>query len=239
MTAGALLAIPSTAGAQSVYAGLSFLTGYPHGEFKQNVDHAGFGGEGHVGYHFGAVPLVLGAEIGVMSYGSNTRREPFSTTIPDVTVSVETSHNIAHGNLFLRLQPDEGVVRPYAEGVLGTNYFFTQTTIQNSDWNSGEHDNSIASTTNQDDWGLMYGVGAGLMVRVFDNDDAPVRDIAERETTGIATGFVTLGFRYLYGGKAEYLTNGSIRRNNGTVTYDVTSSRTDLLTGQLGFEVRF
>lgn len=250
LAAGALMAAPAALHAQGTYAGVSFLASYPQGEFKDHVDHAGFGAELHGGYHFGKVPLMLGGEIGIMSYGSTTREEPFSTTIPDVTVRVETSNNIAHGNLFLRLQPDEGVVRPYAEGVFGTNYFFTQTTIRdNGHWTDDDNYNEVASSTNHDDFGLMYGGGAGMLVKVFEtevtDDSKPASTSGigskdSKESSGsMATGFVTIGFRYLHGGKADYLTTGSIHRNNGQVSYDVTTSRTDLITGQLGFEMRF
>jgi hypothetical protein len=246
LVAGAIMAAPAALHAQGTYAGVGFLTSYPQGEFKDHVDHAGFGAELHGGYHFGKVPLMLGGEIGIMSYGSTSREEPFSTTIPDVTVRVETSNNIAHGNLFLRLQPDEGVVRPYAEGVFGTNYFFTQTTIRdNGHWSSDDQSNEVASSTNQDDWGLMYGGGGGLLVKVFeteitDEGSPATSTLSSKDASGsMATGFITLGFRYLHGGKAEYLTSGSIHRSNGQVSYDVTTSRTDLITGQLGFEMRF
>ena len=39
-------------------------------------------------------------------------------TIPDVTVRVVTENNILMSNLFLRLQPREGVMRPYIEALL-------------------------------------------------------------------------------------------------------------------------
>lgn len=237
---GALAAAPSALHAQGAYAGISFLTSYPQGEFKDHVDHAGFGGELHGAYHFGTLPVMLGAELGIMSYGSSSREEPFSTTIPDVTVRVETSHNIGHGNLFLRLQPDEGVVRPYAEGVLGTHYFFTETTIRDKGHWDSEQNAEVASSTNQDDWAIMYGAGAGMLIRVYEGDQNSTTTYdALESSSGIQSGFITLGLRYLKGGQAEYLTTGSVHRTNGTVTYDVTTSRTDLLVGQIGFEMRF
>jgi hypothetical protein len=48
-----------------------------------------------------------------------------------------------------------------------------------------------------------------------------------------------VGVRYLRGGRAEYLRKGSIREVNGSVVYDVFSSRTDVLAVQAGVTFRF
>lgn len=45
--------------------------------------------------------------------------------------------------------------------------------------------------------------------------------------------------RYIFGGKAEYLTKGSILVENQEVTYLVYESRSDLLTLQIGFGLNF
>lgn len=45
--------------------------------------------------------------------------------------------------------------------------------------------------------------------------------------------------RYLRGGRAEYLKEGSIRRENGSVFFDVLNSRTDVVTLQIGVTFRW
>ncbi len=62
--------------------------------------------------------------------------------------------------------------------------------------------------------------------------------------TGLASSFFTVlaGSRfccYLRGARAEYLKGGSVGRENGSVFFDVLSSRTDVVTVQIGVTFRF
>lgn len=233
MAAAALFAFSSKATAQNVYGGLHFLAAVPHGDFYEHVKRTGFGLGGQFGYHIDNTPLMVGLDAGVMIYGSDERREPFSNTIPDVTVKVTTSNNIAQGHLFLRLQPQEGAVRPYVDGLVGFNYLFTSTTISNE----GREDDEVASSTNYDDAALSYGGGAGMLIRLYENTDVPSPSM-EGEGS-VHEVLLDLGVRYISGGEAGYLTGGAIRRENGKVSYDVTHSRTDLISGRVGVMLRF
>ena len=47
------------------------------------------------------------------------------------------------------------------------------------------------------------------------------------------------GLRYVIGGEAQYLKEGSIRREGGNVTYDLTESKTDMLRLHVGVVGRF
>ena len=51
--------------------------------------------------------------------------------------------------------------------------------------------------------------------------------------------FITVGGRYLIGGKAEYLLEGSIARSGSNVTFDVSHSTSDLFLAQVGFTYQF
>jgi len=50
---------------------------------------------------------------------------------------------------------------------------------------------------------------------------------------------IDLRVRYLAGAQAEYLKEGSIRREAGRVVYDIKKSTTDLLSIQVGIAIRF
>lgn len=102
-------------------AGLNLKLGFPQSEFKDNVDNIGFGGAGQFGYHIPQSPFYIGANVGFIIYGSETREEPFSTTIPDVYVDVTTTNSIFNGHLLFRVQPQEGFLRPYLDGMIGFN----------------------------------------------------------------------------------------------------------------------
>ena len=51
--------------------------------------------------------------------------------------------------------------------------------------------------------------------------------------------FVDLGARFIKGGEAEYLHEGSIRRDGDRLIYDIQMSNTDLISAQLGFSFAF
>jgi hypothetical protein len=233
----ALLALaPRPAGAQleaPVSGGVGFLLGFPQGEFRDHVPNLGFGGSGNIGVRVAGSPLVLGLDLGIMIYGHEVRTEPFSLTIPDVTVRVSTSNNIFLGHLMGRLQPPGGNVRPYLDGLFGFKYLWTRTTIRSLDWSDDE--DPIASSTNLDDFALSYGGRLGLAVLVWDGSE-------RRQQKGEGFGKVLLDLRlsYLVGSEAEYLKKGSIDRlPDGKVTYDIDRSMTDFLNFFVGVSFSF
>jgi hypothetical protein len=205
--------------------GLSFIAGFPQGEFKDNVDQNGFGIGGEFLYSPSTSPLGIGVSLGFMNYGEESRREPFSTTIPDVEVEVKTTNNILLGHLLLRAQVKQGPIRPYIDGLVGFNYLFTKTKIQDVD-----DKEEIASSTNLDDGVFSYGAGGGVMLRLYTGKTKKAK------TWSI---LLDLCFRYIIGGEAEYLKEGSIKRVNGKVVFDKIQSKTDILTTHLGVTVEF
>jgi hypothetical protein len=226
-----LLVTPVTK-AQYLQAGANFMVGSPQGEFSDNVENTGFGVDGFGGVLIPNSPFMVGADFGFLIYGNETRKEPFSTTIQDVTVNVETSNNIVLGHLFLRLQAPVGAIRPYMDGLVGFNYLFTRTSIKNEN-GVGEE---IASSTNFDDTAFSYGAGGGLQIRVY---DGTVKRQKEGKKDALSGVFLDFKVRYLVGGEAEYLKEGSIARENGEITYSVDHSKTDLLTFHLGAILTF
>ncbi|HYP26375.1 MAG TPA: outer membrane beta-barrel protein [Blastocatellia bacterium] len=210
----------SPARAQDIQIGLDFATVVPRGGFSENVTNNGYGVGGRFLVGLGRSPFHLGVDAAFTNYGSEEHEEPLSTTIPEIDVKVRTDNNIILTHLLLRAQPRSGRVRPYADGLIGLKYLFTRTSISN------EFDEEIASTTNLSDTTFSYGFGGGLQVHLA--NIGPTGDIS----------FDTK-VRYLRGSQAEYLKKGSIRRENGSVSFDVLSSRTDVVTVQVGVTFRF
>ena len=211
--------------AQDFQAGINFLLGQPKGEFKENVEDLGFGIGGMFAFRPGNSPVMIGVDIEYMLYGSETRQEPFSHTIPDVTVEVETRNNILLTHALLRLQGNSGIFRPYLDGLIGMHYFFTETKVRDED----DFVEPIASTTNQQDIAFSYGGGGGVMFLVHQ----------EQGGSKLTEVFIDFRVRYSFGGEATYLKKGSITRKNGTAIIDPLRSRTDLLTYQLGLVFTF
>jgi hypothetical protein len=231
----------TAASAQSnlVHGGLSL--GVLQGEFADNVGT--YGGGISIGYLYQPEGSFFGfgGEIGGILYGQDTYREALLST---VFVEVETTNSIATGHLALRAMPPEGAIRPYAEGLLGFHYLFTQSRVELDD----TREDTGITDTNFDDIVLSGGGGIGALVRL---------------TSGVSqTGqpysvYLDVRARYLWGGFGEYLGSGDITRDadgDGFIDTDVnqngqidefeiarvaSSSRTDLFLPQIGVAFRF
>ncbi len=205
--------------------GLNIMLGFPMGEFKDEIDRLGFGLSGH--FLFLAPtdnrPFGIGLNVGYLNYGQETRREPFSLTIPDVTVDVERSNNLVNFHVLFQLGFGSGSVRPFVEGLFGGSYIFTETTIRSR----GAEE--VASSNNFDDFAWSYGAGGGLLILLY----------SEEEGSDFGSLFLDLKARYLFGSEAEYLKEGSVIVSNGHVTYQVSKSKTDLLTVHAGVVAYF
>jgi len=213
--------------AQNFQVAINFLLGQPQDEFKENVEDLGFGIGGMFAFRPGNSPVMIGVDVEYMIYGSETRQEPFSLTIPDVTVEVETRNNILLTHALLRLQGNSGTFRPYLDGLIGMHYFFTETKVRDED-DFGEE--PIASSLNQQDVAFSYGAGGGVMLLVYQK---------QGEGSKLQEVLIDFRVRYSFGGEATYLKRGSITRENGTAIIDPLRSRTDLLTYQLGVVFSF
>ncbi len=209
-------------------AGAHFMLGFPQGEFRQNVENTGFGGNFYFAYRFPRSFLAAGVSLGFSIYGSERREEPLSLTVPDLIVDVRTTNAIVLCHLFLRIQPPQGRFRPYLDGLVGLNYLTTDTSIHEYD---GWEDNRISSN-NYNDLALSYGMGGGAIVSLVE---------FRREGSGqrVFSLDLDMGIRFLKGGEAEYLKKGSVHREDGFVTYDVYRSKTDILKAYLGVSFIF
>jgi len=213
---------------------LDLLVAAPQGDFKENTDQIGVGLNMDLGYVFPRIPVVIGGTFAYAMYSSETANVPFSLTVGNlVNVDVTTSNNLALGHLFLRLQPQDGVFRPYAEGLAGFSYFWTESTVE-SEWS----DEDIASSTNLDDFVFSYGAGGGVMFRVY-------RGETDEPGKGMEV-FIDLKVRYLYGGEAKYYAFDDenmplVTDANGAPALDESKalqSSTDMLNFLIGVSVR-
>ncbi|MFZ1948322.1 MAG: hypothetical protein WAW06_12300 [bacterium] len=214
------------------YLSFGAIAGFPQGEFKRNVDRAGYGVAGSGGaFPSESLPLSIGLSIAYMVYGSESREEPLSSTIPDVRVDVVTTNSILAAHFLVRLQGWDGPVRPYLDGLAGINYLYTRTRIEDVD-----DDDEIASSTNLDDGALSYGARAGMMIRVHSGNPSGGEGDEPGGWTPTSVS-IDLGVSYMFGREATYLKEGSIRRDAGRVAYDVLESNTDILTAYVGISL--
>jgi hypothetical protein len=206
----ALITLASFSAVNAQQAGLSFTLGFPMNEFKDNMNRTGFGGSIEA-LLVKSGPASFGLNFGYLNYGNESRRERFSTTIPDVMVDVERTNNLVNFHLLFQIAPPLATFTPYAEGLFGGSYLFTETRIES-------RDEEVASSTNFDDFAWSYGAGAGMLFHVYSNPTGEFADL-----------YIDFKVRYLYGSEAEYLKPGSIVIENGQARYSVEKSKTDLL----------
>ena len=208
-------------------AGLTFNIGFPQSDFKNNIDRLGFGASGTFLYRLPESPIYVGLSAGVLVYGSEKWTDTFSPTFPEILVDARTRNYILLAHLVVRLQP-QGDFRPFIEGLAGLNHLWTETSLYDSD-HSGDDD--FASAVNISDTVMSYGAGAGIQFTI-------IKALRRSGENAFAVD-MELGARYIYGGRADYLKEGSIFRENGEVTYDVLQSATSLISARAGFCFRF
>jgi hypothetical protein len=225
-----VLGLMSSLSAQPRFqGGLNFALGFPQGAFKENTGSNGYGLSGQFAYRLPETPFWIGANLGFLIYGNDTREINFPGA--PVWVDVTTSNNIFMGHLMLRVQAPSGAMRPYIDGLLGFNYLWTETRIEDQDYN--DDNNDIASSTNLDDAAWSYGAGGGILFQVY---TPPEREDGTRPIDGV---FVDVGVRYLRGNEAEYLKEGSITQVGNDWHYDVKKSVTDIVVWHIGAVVTF
>ncbi|MFC1724911.1 outer membrane beta-barrel protein [candidate division KSB1 bacterium] len=213
---------------QSIQGGLNLLIGVPQGDFKENIGTSKVGGSIWAGYKLKNSPVSFGLELDYFMYGKTKRTELFNNNIPEVNVDVSTTYNILSALSFLRFSSKRGNVIPYFDCLVGFNYLYTRTSVSDDE----DYFESIAATTNYDDTSLSYGFGLGCMLKIFDiqnkkNENNPFQV------------FLNFRFQYLLGNEADYLRKGSLTTAGQRVIYDLSRSRTDMLTIQIGANVIF
>jgi len=212
--------------AQKWDMGADFMIGLPQNEFRDKIRGEGYGFSGHFGRFIGDSPIMIGADIGYLNYGTEERWEPIPT-IPGAAVLVRTRNNIFMLHGFARVQPQEGRFRPFLEGLYGFKYLFTETSIKDS------YGQTLASATNLDDLAASWGVGTGIDLRLWEGPGMKM-------DTGFYDICLSLSADYLWGSEAQYLKKGSIVPNpDGSVTYLVLRSKTDMLLPRVGLRLRF
>ena len=205
--------------------GADGLWGLPQGELDDNVTNDAIGISGYATRRIGRSPLLLGFEASFLQYGEESRTQSISTEIPEITVRVSTANRIVLTHFLARLEPSTGRVRPYLDGYAGLGYFFTRSTVE------GDAYEPLASSTNFEDWTSSFGLGGGVLVPIVTRDTPQGARDFELHFEARA--------RYLFGGRAEYLTEGLLIDERGELSIDPYESRTDLLVLHFGVAFHF
>jgi len=185
--------------------GLSDNIGFGYGlnaAYVLRLDHAGY--------------LSLRTDAGFVDYGSESFRVPLSTTVGGrVQVKVSTNNYIVPLSIGPQLAMPTGLVRPYVNGGIAAQIFFTQSGVEGT-----EDSYDFANTTNQHDWTSTWIAGGGVYIPVY---------------TKKMSVLIDLGVQYFGPGHARYLRPGSIEDlPNGQIRITPLESETRLALVHLG-----
>ena len=193
--------------------GGGFLGATAVGEFETFVPDSAPGIFGHINRSLGRSIFSLGAELSWNQYGSESRSlalGPLVPEVPDAAVEVHTYNAMVglHGRL--RAQLPSGRFQPYADGLFGFTNIYTTSQVKGED--GCDEGCSLGSESQSSDFVLSYGAGAGVMINFTSRERVPRLDV---------------GVLYLAAGRADYLTEGSVRAESGQVIRDFSRSRID------------
>ena len=168
----------------------SLIQSRPAGQFGDNI---GLGYGANAAYVFSldhAGMLSLRADVGFVDYGSESKHVPLSPTVSRVQLKVSTDNYIIPVSFGPQLTWPRGRVRPYVNAGFGGQFFFTESSVDGLDDDSGD-----LSTTNQHDRTKSWVAGGGVYVPLY--------------TRGLNI-MLDAGVQYFTGGHARYLRPGSI-----------------------------
>jgi hypothetical protein len=170
---------------------LSFLQNRPQGAFRQHVG-LGYGADAAYLFRLDAAGVwSIRTNVGVVNYGNESRRTPFSETVGGrVMVDVTTANYIVPMIVGPQLGRPTGLVRPYVNAGVGGLAFFTESHVQGT----GDF-TPIASTTNHSTIVGTWALGAGVYMPL---------PVGGRHLE------LDLGMQYFGGDRARYLAPGSI-----------------------------
>lgn len=211
--------------AQSFNFDVGFALGTPEGSFSQELDRNSYGADVAFTYQLPQSPFHIGIGFGYQNFGWKERLEYFDDNIREVDVRVRTTNNMVTPQLLMRFEPSMGIFSPFVEGSLGMNYLYTETSVID-DWTEEE----IAGNVNYDYTTSNFGIGGGMKIKLYEGYDD------DGDFFGVSLIAKT---KYMVGGEALYLKEGGLTSTNRGLNYDVSRSRTDLRTFNVGFAISF
>ena len=201
---------------QKLSGGFNAALGIPSGEFKEVNDNAALGLRGYLMYNPSRkVPLYFGLELGYAVMSSAPPQYFYDSWMD--TYKVTASSNIFSIQAKVRLQqPKISAVRPFAEGLIGWNDFFSSVNVERMTYygpgyNEGSGDSSPA------EWALTYGGAAGLDIKI--NKEGNL--------------WIEVKAAYMAGRKAKYYVDPYFS-STGQVVFTEKESETNMVIPQVG-----
>ncbi len=216
---------------------IDMVWGFAQGSFEDNLDRPMLGFLLSFGAHIPDSPLILSTEIGWMNYGFDNYLElqyPGNNVLPISLVNVATENSILLTHFVVRVVPFDYVIAPYVDGLIGFKYLSTNVSAESEAIIDDvviivDNDDRISTSSTYNTFTLSYGFGAGINLEIFRG-----RLGFHNPNSSI---LLQVGAQYLFGSKADYLTERSIRAEPGRIYFERVESRTNMLIPKLGFRV--
>ncbi len=205
--------------------------GFPQGDYQENINKPGIGAGFDFVFFPSSASFGVGASVGFMGIGSESRTEMIYTSLIDFEADIKTSNYVTMWHLLFRAQKRYGIFRPYIDGLFGFNYLYTSTEIREE----GKWDEEIR-IKNHDDAELSYGGGGGLQINLYERYK---KRESEEDSAASFSVLLDMRLRYIKCGETTYLKKGSISKINGETVYNVFKTETDIVTMQIGVSVNF
>jgi len=199
------------------YGDLSFAVSQPIGDFGDFIG-TGYGLTGGFVWNLDRDRVFgIRAEGGFFQYGSETIGGCLvSCRVP---VDVTTSNDIAFGGIGPQISVPAGPFRPYINATAGFTYFFTHSSINDSD----EYDTGAYDHTNHDDLVFALTGGGGVLIPVYMRT-VPV--------------LLDLGATMHRNGQATYLRKRSIKDlPDGSILISPIRSEANFVTYRIGVSI--
>ncbi len=160
--------------------------------------------------------VSIRGDVAAVQYGNASKPSAFSESVGGrVQVRTRTSNYIAPMTVGPQLAWPSGPIRPYINAGVGAQAFVTESDVEGVDDLF-----VVARSTNQSDVALLWVAGGGITVPIV---------------RGTTRAQLEVGVQYLNGGRARYLTPGSIiDLPNGAVNISPLESTTRLVMLRVG-----
>jgi len=141
--------------------------GIPQGAMRRLTDKTswGFGGSA-IGRLRMDAPIYAGIDFSIQTFDRESLiEEEFLNGVLE-RFRVTTKNHVMNAHFLVRYQPEVNFfIQPYVEGLLGTKWFYTRTTVTDAN-NSGE---TLSSDIDRGDWGASFGAAAGFQINLSNN----------------------------------------------------------------------
>jgi hypothetical protein len=214
---------------------VDMVWGFAQGSFEDNLDRPMPG----VVLSFGArtpnLPLVLSTEIGWLGYGFDNYLEIQYPDTPISVLNVGTKNSIVLTHFVMRVVPYEGIIAPYVDGLVGLKYISTSIDVESEAIIDDDgviiidDGNRIFTSSTYNAFATSYGFGAGVNIQIFSGNLG-----FQNPNSSIS---VNMGAQYLFGSKANYLTENSIQPGVDRIRFERVESNTNMLIPKIGFSV--